>query len=135
LATVLRSSPWIEPALEAADAVIPIPLSDQRLKERGFNQAALLAQKLAPAKANLRALVRLHDTPAQSGLTRSARLRNLRSAFMVEPDQASALQGRNVILLDDVMTTGATMDAAATTLRECGVRHITAVVVARTERE
>lgn len=54
---------------------------------------------------------------------------------MVEPRCAAALQGRHVILLDDVMTTGATLDAAASALRGCGVAYITGVVVARTERE
>ena len=135
LATLLRSTPWIEPALEAADWVIPIPLSDQRLKERGFNQAALIAQKLAPTKTTPQAMLRLHDTTAQSGLTRAERLRNLRNAFMVEPHCAAALHGSHVILLDDVMTTGATLDAAASALRACSVKHITGVVVARTERE
>ena len=56
----MRSTPWIEPALEAADWVIPIPLSDHRLKERGFNQAALIAQKLTPTKTNTQAMLRLH---------------------------------------------------------------------------
>jgi ComF family protein len=135
LATLLRSTPWIEPALDAADWVIPIPLSRQRLQERGFNQAILIAQRLSPHKLKTQVLLRLHDTEAQSSLPRAQRLRNLRHAFMVEPAHASLLQGRRILLLDDVMTTGATLNAAAAALRASGAAHITGVVVARTERE
>jgi predicted amidophosphoribosyltransferase len=77
LATLLRSTPWAEPLLEAADLVLPVPLSRQRLRERGFNQSLLLARHLAPRKADASLLLRLRDTPAQSGLSRSQRLRNL----------------------------------------------------------
>lgn len=132
LSTLLRSAPWVEPALEAADWVLPIPLSQQRLRERGFNQAALIAKQLAPHKTTTQALLRLQDTAAQSGLTRTQRMRNLQQAFMVEPTQVSLLQGRKVVLVDDVMTTGATLNAAATVLRSCGVAHITGIAVART---
>ena len=112
-----------------------VPLSRQRLRERGFNQSALIAHALAPEKANHHALLRLHDTAAQSGLNRSQRLHNLRNAFMVEPNISSHLKGKRVIVVDDVMTTGATLNAIAATLRAAGVEHITAMVIARTERD
>lgn len=132
LGTLLRSTPWIEPALDAADAVLPIPLSTERLRERGFNQAALLAQQLAAPKTHTRTLLRLHATEFQSALPRAQRLRNLRGAFALEPSHAAALRGQRVVLIDDVMTTGATLEAAALPLRQAGAAHITAVVLART---
>ena len=132
LATLMRSTPWIEPALDAADRVLPVPLSAQRLRERGFNQSALLARQLAGPKADAQTLLRIHATEAQSGLPRAQRLRNLNGAFAVEPARAAALRGQRVVLLDDVMTTGATLHAATQALREAGVAHITAMVLART---
>ncbi len=134
LATLVRSTPGAEPALEAADLVLPIPLSHTRLRARGFNQALLLARRLAPAKTDAALLLRTHDTEAQSHLARAQRLRNLRGAFAVEPLRARHLQGTRVLLIDDVMTTGATLHAAALVLRQAGAAHVTGLVVARTER-
>lgn len=132
LATLMRSTPWMEPALESADRVLAVPLSTERLRERGFNQSALLARQLAGAKADCHTLLRLHATEAQSGLPRAQRLRNLRGAFAVEPARAASLRGQRVVLIDDVMTTGATLHAATLALREAGVAHVTAAVLART---
>ena len=113
----------------------PVPLSAERLRERGFNQSALLVQHLAGAKADVHSLLRLHATEAQSGLPRAQRLRNLQGAFAVEPARAAALREQRVVLLDDVMTTGATVHAATLALREAGVAHVTVVVLARTALE
>lgn len=132
LATLVRSTPWVEPALDAADRVLPVPLSTQRLRERGFNQSALLARQLARQKADPYTLLRVTATEAQSGLPRAQRLHNLRGAFAVEPSRAAALRGLRVVLLDDVMTTGATLHAATLALREAGVAHVTGLVLART---
>jgi ComF family protein len=112
-----------------------MPLHPARLQARGFNQAQLLARALAPAKCRRDLLLRIRDTPPQSGLGRAARLRNLRSAFAVEPLQAAALQARRVVLVDDVMTTGASLHAAAAVLRQAGAAHITGLVLARTEAD
>ena len=129
----VRSTPWVEPALEAAELVLPMPLSKQRLRSRGFNQALLLARRLAPKKTADQLLLRLRDTPAQSTLSRSERLTSLAGAFAVEP-QAKRLAGARVLLVDDVMTSGATLFYAARALRQAGAAHITGLVVARTPR-
>jgi len=122
-----------EPALPCC--LLPVPLSPQRLASRGYNQAWSLAQATAarlglPAHAHW--LQRPVDTPHQTGLTRAARQRNLACAFMVDPAQRPALQGRCVALVDDVMTTGATLDAAARELKRVGVAAVQAWVFART---
>lgn len=132
LALLLRAAPGVDEALAAADSVLPIPLAPGRLAERGFNQSLLLARALAPRKVAPRWLLRLRDTAAQSGLPRAARLRNLRAAFALEPRAIPRLQGRRVLLVDDVMTTGATLQAAAAALRQAGVAQVQAVVMART---
>ncbi len=132
-ATLLRSVPWVEPALEQADLVLPIPLAPARLRERGFNQAHELARRLAPRKADATLLLRTRETTAQSGLTRPERLRNLRGAFALEPLRAAAVQQQRVVLVDDVMTSGASLFAAAEVLRAAGASHITAIVLARTD--
>jgi len=132
LATVMRSAPWVELALEQADRVLPMPLARERLAERGYNQSLLLARRLAPHKADGTLLLRTRHTPAQSDLSRAERLRNVRGAFAVEPLRAHELRDRRVVLVDDVMTTGASLYAAATALRQAGVAHVTALVFART---
>lgn len=132
LAALLHRTPQATQALAAADWVLPIPLSRQRLQERGFNQALLLARQLAPDKSSAALLLRLQHTRAQSRLTRTQRLHNLDDAFAVEPLQLAHLQGKKIVLVDDVMTTGATLHTAALALRQAGAQHITAMVVART---
>jgi len=133
LATLMRSTPWVEPALDAADRVLPMPLARERLAERGFNQAWLLARRLAPGQTDATLLLRTRHTPAQSALKRAERLRNVQGAFAVEPLRAPALRGQRVVLVDDVMTSGASLHAAALALRQAGAAHITALVFARTE--
>lgn len=133
LAALLRSTPQAAPALAAADWVLPIPLSRQRLQERGFNQALLLARLLAPGKVSADVLLRLQHTTAQSQLPRAQRLSNLSGALAIEPLRQPQLQGKTIVLIDDVMTTGATLHTAAQVLRQAGAAHITALVVARTE--
>lgn len=132
-ATLLRSAPWVEPALEACDLLIPMPLSRQRLSERGFNQCLELARALDARKTATHVLLRVQDTPAQSSLPRAQRLTSVRHAFAVDPMHAAALRDKRIVLLDDVMTTGASLRAAASVLRHAGAAHITVVVLARTQ--
>ncbi len=132
-AQLLRSTPWVEPALERADLLIPMPLAKQRLQQRGFNQALVLARQLAANKTATQLLLRIRDTPAQSQLKRSERSRNVADAFAVDPLARGQLENKRVVLVDDVMTSGASLFSAAKTLRQAGVTHITALVVARTD--
>lgn len=132
-ATLMRSAPWVEPALDAADVVVPMPLSAQRLAQRGFNQTLLLARALCASKVRDDLLLRIRDTPPQSSLPRKERLDSVQHAFAANPLKSSALRDRQVVLVDDVMTSGASLAAAANALRQAGARHITALVFARTE--
>ena len=131
-ATLMRSAPWVELRIEQCDLVLPMPLSKERLRQRGFNQAHELARRLSPEKTDAKLLLRTRDTPAQSTLLRADRLRNLQGAFAVEPLRQDAVRGRRVVLIDDVMTSGASLFTAAAVLRTAGASHITAVVLART---
>jgi ComF family protein len=116
-----------------ADAVIvPVPLHVSRLAERGFNQSALIARSVA---RRLRipmfplALMRMRDTPQQASLDREARIANVAAAFRARP--RARLQGRTVLLIDDVRTTGATIDACTRALSDGGAAAIVHAVVAR----
>jgi ComF family protein len=133
LAHLMRHAPWIEPALDAAGLVIPMPLTPARLRERGFNQALELARHLAPHKTHAHTLLRRGDSAHQVGASRQERLNHVRDAFWVAPERVFAVRGQYVVLVDDVMTTGASLYEAARALRAAGAAHITGVVLARTE--
>jgi ComF family protein len=132
-ALLMRNAPWVEPALESADYLLPMPLSPLRLKERGFNQALLLARSIEPTKLRSDVLLRVKETAPQSSLPRKERLLRVRGAYAVEPLHAPGLHNKRLLLVDDVMTTGASLHAAAEVLRHHGAAHITALVFARTE--
>jgi len=132
-ATLLRAAPWVEAALDEADLLLPMPLSVRRLKERGYNQALLLARQLEPAKTRSDLLLRIRDTPAQHSLKRSQRLTVLENAFVVEPLQVDRVCNKRIVLIDDVMTTGASLFMAARTLVRAGAGPITGLVIARTD--
>jgi ComF family protein len=118
----------------AHDALlVPVPLHLDRLRARGFNQALLLARALGRRRglATLAdVLRRRRDTPLQAGLGAAARQRNLRDAFVVVG--AGCLRRRDVVLVDDVLTTGATANACATALRAAGAARVDVFVVGRT---
>jgi ComF family protein len=132
LALLMRSAPWIEPELDTADWLIPMPLAIGRLRERGYNQAALLARALDGSKCRTDLLQRIRETSPQSSQDRATRLTALRGAFAANPRQLPSLRGATVVLVDDVITTGASLHAAATALLDAGVLRVTAIAVART---
>ncbi len=120
------------------DTVLPVPMAPGRLRERGYNQAWELARRVArrlalPADATL--LQRPLDTAHQSALSRRERQHNLRTAFMADPRRRAELQGRRIALVDDVMTTGATVHEAAAVLRRAGAAAVEVWVLARTPDE
>ena len=132
-AALLRAAPWVEPALDAADLLLPMPLSRERLAERGYNQAHVLSRALDAHKVVHGVLLRVRDTPPQRTLPRSERLLAVKDAFAIDPLHIQRVQNKRVVVLDDVMTSGASLHAAARVLRAAGAAHITALVLARTE--
>ena len=132
-AHLLKATPWVEPALEGADLLLPMPLSRQRLQVRGYNQALLLAHQLSARKTRSGLLLRITDTPAQHTLKRLQRLTSLNQAFAVDPLKVSVLHGARLVLVDDVMTSGASLYTAARVLKAAGATHVTGLVIARTE--
>jgi len=112
--------------------VVPVPLHPSRLAERGYNQSSLLARRVARhlgAPFAPLALARMRDTPKQATLDREARLANVAGAIHVR--EAGRVSGRAVLLVDDVSTTGATLDACSHALRTAGARAVATAVLAR----
>lgn len=120
-------------ALDGADAVVPVPLHPWRSWTRGFNQAALVAAHLGPPLRRL--LRRRRHTSPQSGLAADERRRNVERAFALSVRalaRPALVRGCRLVLVDDVSTTGATLDACAAVLKAAGAREVRALVVART---
>lgn len=133
LAALLASAPGADDLIDRSDRVLPLPLSPARLSQRGFNQSLLLARALQPRKTDATLLLRVRDTPAQHALPRAERLRNVEGAYAVEPLRAAELRDRRLLLLDDVMTSGASLGAAARCLLDAGAAAVDVLVFARTE--
>jgi ComF family protein len=120
--------------LADADAIVPVPLHWRRQWARRFNQSALLAEIIA--KANGRAvahgvLKRVKATPQQVGLDKSGRAQNVQGAFRVSGEGKAEVAGRNLLLVDDVLTSGATVDACARALLRGGAASVDVLVFAR----
>lgn len=120
--------------LARADAIVPVPLQRWRLLKRRYNQAAELARALAretgiPAAVDL--LRRTRPTESQGRKSRLARRRNVRGAFAVAPQWAPRLPGARLVLVDDVFTTGATVEECARVLKRAGAAHVAVLTLAR----
>lgn len=118
--------------IEGADMLVPVPLHPRRLIKRRFNQSALLARALSkytglPVETD--ALLRHRHTPSQGGQSFVGRRRNVSGAFKVK--DAARIKGQTVLLVDDVMTTGATLEACAHTLKRAGAKQVDALVLSR----
>ena len=113
--------------LEQCDVILPVPLHRRRMWQRRFNQAAVLAQALSKATGKTYrhdVLLRQSATRSQVGLTAAERHRNVRKAFVVPVERQADIDGKRVLLVDDVRTTGATAAACAETLKAAGAAHV-----------
>lgn len=120
--------------LDRPDLIVPMPLSEARLRERGHNQAWVLAQRLVPVcggRAEADLLWRVRDTPHQLALSRAERAGNVRGAFVAAPELRQRHGGCRIALVDDVMTTGASAAEAAAALLRGGAAEVQVWVVAR----
>jgi len=137
LATVADLSlnhPVIEETKEI-DLIIPVPLHHGRLRERGFNQALLLAKAIFPNDPRISSgiLIRSRPTAPQAGFNGAARRANLKNAFRVgKPDR---IAGKKILLVDDVLTTGTTVDECAKTLRKAGASEVMVLTLARVKED
>ncbi|MGE0769490.1 MAG: ComF family protein [Hyphomicrobiaceae bacterium] len=123
-----------QPLLDGADLVVPVPLHRWRLLRRTFNQSAILARDLGRATGvpvDPFVLSRVRSTRSQVGLARAQRRRNVAGAFAIGRGRRDKVRGRSILLVDDVATTGATLDACARVLRAAGAVRVDAVVLAR----
>jgi ComF family protein len=121
--------------LPRPDALLPVPLARKRLRQRGFNQAAMLARWLSQSldlPCEEQVLRRVKETDAQQDLDAKARKRNLRNAFNLMPD--AQVKGRHLALVDDVLTTGATAQALARLLMDAGAARVDVYCLARTPK-
>ena len=122
-----------EPLLGDCDLVLPVPLHRRRLLSRRFNQSAMLAQevgRLAGRYVLTNGLRRVRRTRPQIGLSEDQRRANVRRAFRLTPSAEAAVGGRNVLLVDDVITTGATVNACARVLKRAGAKRVDVLALA-----
>lgn len=133
-------APWMTRAgkdlIEAADIITPVPLHPKRLRARRFNQSALLAQEIAKTSGKTYqpdALLRTRYTTPQQGLSRKERDKNVHGAFAARHKEV--LSGKTVLLVDDVYTSGATLNECARVLKAAGANIVTVLTIARVTKE
>ncbi len=127
----------IMPLMDENTVIVPVPLHRFRLLRRRFNQAAVLAQKLGKLSEKpvyIDALYRVKSTKTQKNMSREERFQNLDQSMQLNPRFENRLQERSVLLVDDVMTTGATLSACAEICRAAGAKKVNVVTFARVAR-
>ncbi len=134
-ADALRKAVLAQPGFALPNIMCPVPLGAQRLRERGFNQALEIARPLSralgiPLRAAL--AIRALETRAQSGVAPGERKANIRNAFIVAPDALNLVRGQHIGIVDDVMTSGHTLDELAATFKRFGAARVSNLVFART---
>jgi ComF family protein len=120
---------------DSVDFIIPMPMHATRLKERGFNQALEIAKVLVKnnkEKLDFKSAIRQTLTPPQASLPLKARVKNIKGAFKVHSEVKDKLAGKRIAIVDDVMTTGASLNELAKTLKKAGASHVECWVIART---
>jgi len=120
-----------------ADIIVPVPLHWTRLFKRGYNQSALVGRalgKITETPYDPMVLKRIRRTISQVGLSADARKRNVAGAFSVSAEGPQKLDGMRVLLIDDVLTTGATVEGCARVLRKAGASEVDVVTLARVSR-
>lgn len=125
---------WPRDVVEERAALIPVPLAASRQRQRGYNQSECLARALAPlwnVPVRVDLLVRSRSTQTQTRLTPEERVRNVHGAFSATSAAREALRGAHVVLVDDVVTTAATLNACAAVLYDAGARIISYVTFGR----
>lgn len=126
--------PWPPDVLSERAALVPVPLAAVKERARGYNQAALLAAALGQAwelPVWRDVIERTRATPSQTRLTPGERLANVHRAFSLKDGAEARIRGRHLLLVDDVLTTGATLNACATVLFEAGARTLSYVTFGR----
>ncbi len=123
--------------IENADFIVPVPLHNSRLVHRRYNQAAILARELSrqtDINFDPHTLQRHRKTPSQGLQSVKGRFRNVKGAFSISEKNSAKYAGANIILIDDVYTTGATLNACANTLRRAGAKQVNVITLARVVR-
>lgn len=134
--------PWLvragQDVIPQSDVIVPVPLHRWRLWRRRYNQAALIAKELAQAldmtyRPDI--LVRRKATQTQGHLSTKEREKNVKQAFVIHPDHGAMVKGKNILLIDDVYTTGSTVKECAKVLKKAGAARVNVLTVARTVRD
>jgi ComF family protein len=135
---LLRDAVLRDPQQQLAQILCAVPLGEQRLRDRGYNQALEIAKPLSFQLGITlcpQLLYRRHDTVPQSSLHPDDRQKNTRNAFALNPDSVELVRGMHIGVIDDVMTTGATLQEIATLLTSFGAKRVSNYVLARTPRQ
>lgn len=130
LARLLRNHAQKE--IAEADFIVPVPLHKKKLRKRQFNQSVLLCRELSKTKLSADFLLRIKNTTAQVSLKKRQRQRNPRNAFAVNPKFLTLVKNKNILVVDDVMTTGATLENCAKILKKSGAKKVVVLTIAKT---